>query len=237
MQEDDGATSDQITSLTDVMATIQRSSWEEVHSGWPMVIVQQLGKLLPPQYVAGPRVHLGSNAEVDVASFELQGKSSTIGARVDSGSAITTWAPSEPSLLMETELCDVDEYEVRVYDASRNRRLVAAIELISPANKDRPESRNQFVAMCAASLRQHVSVVLVDIVSSRAFQSIRGVVGANRPTRSCTRQCSADHLRMCRPVASAGRYSCSGNLESRTVTGPTATYFATLAKRRMRSPA
>lgn len=27
-----------------------------------MVIVQQLGKLLPPQYVAGARVHLGSQA-------------------------------------------------------------------------------------------------------------------------------------------------------------------------------
>ena len=148
---------------------IQRLSWEEVQGGWPMVIVQQLGKLLPPQYVAGPRVHLGSNAEVDVASFELQGMGSTIGARADSGSATATWAPSEPSMVMETELCDVDEYEVRVYDASRSRRLVAAIELISPANKDRPESRNQFVAKCAALLRQHVSVVLVDIVSSRAF--------------------------------------------------------------------
>ena len=96
------------------MATIQRSSWEEVHGGWPMVIVQQLGKLLPPQYVAGPRVHLGSNAGVGVASFELQGMGSPIGARADSGSATATWAPSEPSLVMETELCDVDEYEVRL---------------------------------------------------------------------------------------------------------------------------
>ena len=147
----------------------QSSSWEEVHGGWPMVIVQQLGKLLPPQYVAGPRVHLGSNAEVDVASFEFLGKVSPIGASAGSGSAIATWAPSEPSLVMETELCDDDEYEVRIYDASRSRRLVAAIELISPANKDRPESRNQFVAKCAALLRQHVSVVLVDTVSSRAF--------------------------------------------------------------------
>ncbi len=39
----------------------QSSSWEEIHGGWPMVIVQQLGKLLPPQYVAGPRaIQMGS---------------------------------------------------------------------------------------------------------------------------------------------------------------------------------
>ena len=47
--------------------------------------------------------------------------------------------------------------------------MVAAIELISPRNKDRPESRAQFVAKCAALLRQQVSVVLVDVVTTRDF--------------------------------------------------------------------
>lgn len=46
---------------------------------------------------------------------------------------------------------------------------MAAIELISPANKDRPESRRQFVAKCAELLRQHVSIVLVDLVTVRDF--------------------------------------------------------------------
>ena len=45
-------------------------SWEELHGGWPMVIVQQLRKLLPPGYVAGPKVHAGSQVEIDVATFE-----------------------------------------------------------------------------------------------------------------------------------------------------------------------
>lgn len=149
----------------------QRSSWEEVHGGWPMVIVQQLGKILPAQYVAGPRIHLGSQAEVDVASFELQGGQSVGCPFADNGGGVATavWAPTAPSLVMETELGDYDEYEVRVYDATRNRRLVAAIELISPANKDRPQSRHQFVAKCAALLREHVSVTMVDIVCSRDF--------------------------------------------------------------------
>ncbi len=33
------------------------ASWEELHGGWPMVIVQRLRKQLPAGYVAGPRVH------------------------------------------------------------------------------------------------------------------------------------------------------------------------------------
>ena len=66
-------------------------------------------------------------------------------------------------------MADTAEYEVRVYDARRNRRLVAAVELISPSNKDRPEARAQFVSKCAAMLRQSVSVVLVDLVTIRSF--------------------------------------------------------------------
>ncbi len=148
----------------------ERSSWDEVHGGWPMVIVQQLGKILPERFVAAPHVHLGSQAEIDVASFDRHGgaqrKSSTSD---DHGISTADWAPTAATLVVETELADFDEYEVRVYDASRGRQLVAAIELISPSNKDRPESRAQFVAKCAALLREGVSVALVDLVTVRDF--------------------------------------------------------------------
>ena len=109
----------------------RRVTWEEIHGGWPMVIVQQLKKQLPPGYVSAPNVH--------------------------------------PSVAVETEIPDYDEYEVRIYDASRDRTLVAAIELVSPANKDRPEKRNAFVAKCAALLQKGVAVSIVDVVTTRQF--------------------------------------------------------------------
>jgi hypothetical protein len=43
------------------------------------------------------------------------------------------------------------------------------IELVSPANKDRPESRQAFVAKCAALLRKGIAVSLVDLVTIRRF--------------------------------------------------------------------
>jgi hypothetical protein len=61
----------------------------------------------------------------------------------------------------------LDEYEARILDAERERTLVAAIEIVSPANKDRPETRDQFVSKAAALLRQDVCVAIVDIVTSR----------------------------------------------------------------------
>jgi hypothetical protein len=144
------------------------SSWEEVHGQWPAVIVQHLGKTLPPQFTAGPRVHLGAEVEVDVATFESSRVAPAFHPQRDEGGTATAvWAPAEPTLAVETEMSDFDEYEVRVYDTRRGRRLVAAIELISPANKDRPEHRSQFTAKCAALLRQGVSLVLVDVVTAR----------------------------------------------------------------------
>jgi hypothetical protein len=48
----------------------ERHSSEDVHGGWPMMIVQKLAPLLPEGYQAAPRVHLGSDFEVDIATFE-----------------------------------------------------------------------------------------------------------------------------------------------------------------------
>ncbi len=64
-------------------------------------------------------------------------------------------------------LLDLDEYEVLVYDTRSSRRLVAAIEIVSPSNKDRPEHRRAFVAKCASLLKDHVSVTIVDLVTTR----------------------------------------------------------------------
>jgi Protein of unknown function (DUF4058) len=117
-----------------------RRSWEGFHGQWPAMIVIGLSRNLPQRYVAEPRVHLGSSIEVDVATLSVA-----------------------------TDLLEQDEYEVRVYDTRTDRRLVAAIEIVSPANKDRPEHRRGFVTKCAALLQNHVCVVIVDLVTDRDF--------------------------------------------------------------------
>jgi hypothetical protein len=66
-----------------------------------------------------------------------------------------------------------DEYEVLVHDSEGGRRLVAAIEIVSPANKDRPEHRRTFIARCAALLQHLVSVTILDLVTTRNFNLYR----------------------------------------------------------------
>ena len=146
-------------------------SWDELHGAWPTVIVMALNRNLPPRYVAAPRVHLGPHAEIDVTAYETDTPDSAAAKTggANGGVATAVWAPPRPTFDVAVDLPEQDEYEVRVYDTQRHRRLVAAVEIISPANKDRPEHRRAFVAKCAALLQQHVSVALVDLVTTRRF--------------------------------------------------------------------
>jgi hypothetical protein len=160
-------------------------SWEELHGQWPAVIVQHLRKHLPQGYEAAPRVHLGAEVEIDLAAFEKDERPSTQPERGNGGVAAAVWAPPRPSLAVETTLADYDEYEVRIYDAKRHRRLVAAIEIVSPANKDRPEHRGLFVAKCAALVQQGIAVSIVDLVSVRHFNlyaDLLALIGHSDPT-------------------------------------------------------
>jgi hypothetical protein len=76
------------------------------------------------------------------------------------------WAPSRPTFAVAADLLDQYSYEVRVFDTWPDRRLVAAVEIVSPANKDRPENRRALVTKCAALLQQRVSVAIVDLVTT-----------------------------------------------------------------------
>lgn len=149
----------------------KKSSWEGFHGMWPASIVQQLRKLLPPGFVAEPRVHLGTFIEIDVGALESDDapRLPASHANNNGGAAPSAWTAEQPAVAAETDRPEEYEYEVRVFDLERERQLVAAIELVSPTNKDRPESRDTFVAKCTALLRKGIAVSVVDLVTIRRF--------------------------------------------------------------------
>jgi hypothetical protein len=128
-----------------------------------MVIVQQLLPHLPDGFHAEPRVRLGVNFEVDVGASDIRGERDELrGAQTHMAVApAPTWAS-------EADVAEFDEYEVQVYDDARHT-LVAAIEIVSPGNKDRPEARAAFAGKVAALLRRGVCMSIVDVVTERRF--------------------------------------------------------------------
>lgn len=175
--------------LRDHFENPNRRIWERIHGGWPMVMVQHLFRTLPARYHVAPQVHLGQYFEVDIATYDTDrnGRPHSGSDGAGGGLATAVWAPPQPTLTLETEMTDPDEYEVRIFDAEDGQRLVAVIELVSPSNKDRPESRRAFVAKCAALLQQDVCVSIVDLVTIRQFNlyaDLLDLLGRSDPSMS-----------------------------------------------------
>ena len=149
------------------------TAWQGFHGAWPTVIVMDLNRRLPPRYLAEPRVQLGVSMEIDVSAYdeEMPAASASGSGAEERGDAVAAavWAPPRPTFTVAADLPDQDVYEVRVFDTWRDRRLVAAVEIVSPGNKDRPENRRAFVTKCAALLQQRVSVAIVNLVTTRRF--------------------------------------------------------------------
>jgi hypothetical protein len=156
-----------------------RRSWDWLHGGWPMTIASDLNRQLPERYVAGPQVHLAA-IEIDVAAFDQAPES---GLEFAGGPVTAVWAPPRPTLAVVTEP-DADAYEVCIYENSVNQRLVAAIELVSPSNKDRAEHRGDFLAKCVSMLRSSVCVSIVDVVTNRTanlYGELMAMLGQTDP--------------------------------------------------------
>jgi hypothetical protein len=141
----------------------QQRHWDSFHGAWAEAMALTLNqKLLPARFVAEARVKLGGQVEIDVATF----------AENDSASPATdevlAWSAPPP---LATALLDFEAPEVFEVQVSREEggpHLVAAIELVSPRNKDRPASRRMFAAKCASYLHSGVSVIIVDVVTERS---------------------------------------------------------------------
>jgi hypothetical protein len=70
-------------------------------------------------------------------------------------------------LAVTIELPAADAVEVQVFADEDDPRLAAAIELLSPRNKDRPQTRQAFAAKCVGYLQQGSSLVVVDTITTR----------------------------------------------------------------------
>lgn len=145
----------------------QYRDWHGFHQTWAIMLAADLNRRLPAGWFAEPNVQF--QIEIDVAAFDLADTSAAAGAavsRYEGGAALDLWSPPAPTAVKEIPIWE-DVVAVEVYAPERPRNLAGAIELVSPSNKDRPESRESFVTKCERYLRTGVGLAIVDVVTER----------------------------------------------------------------------
>jgi hypothetical protein len=124
-----------------------RRRWHSFHHAWATSIASALNERLPEDYFAELNVQFGIEIDVKAGSPEV-------------------WTSPSPSLTIPFSVV-TDSVEVLVYEVVEGPILAGAIELVSPANKDRPAHREAFVSKSETYLNDGIGLVMVDIVTVR----------------------------------------------------------------------
>jgi hypothetical protein len=139
--------------------------WEGFHHAWATCLVQQLNlETLPRDYFAVPEISLGPDLEIDVATLQQTRPS----GEESKETSTPVYSPPRPKFSVQVSFANLEAIEVRVYRNLDGAELRGAIELVSPANKDRVETRRTFAAKCASYIKHGIGVVIVDVVTSRS---------------------------------------------------------------------
>ena len=134
-----------------------RPGWEGMHIFWMTEIARGLRAVLPPGY----RAVIGSSPLVAVGVSPVKPDVVVTNgpARDPAAGPATTRPAPEP----DVEVAAATLEEDATVQVERDGRLVAAVELISPRNKDRPAAREQYAGRYLNYLRGGVHLLLVDV--------------------------------------------------------------------------
>jgi hypothetical protein len=142
----------------------KRRHWASFHHAWTTLLAQHLNRnVLPRQYVAEPHIKMGVEIESDVGTFE-EDRSTRSGPP---NSAVEAYAAPQPALTLPLDFAGIDLFEVQVRDEDSPGDVVAVIELVSPANKDRRSHRQAFTIKCASYLQAGVALSVVNVVTAQ----------------------------------------------------------------------
>ncbi|MBI4603352.1 MAG: DUF4058 family protein [Planctomycetes bacterium] len=132
-----------------------RVAWKSFHSFWITKIAEHLNQVLPPGFQARP-TELLVGIEPDALILDQAGKPEVRPTK------------SEPALKAATLSAVLDPPAelplVGIYSHHDETRLVAAVELASPGNKDRAESLRAFIEKALFLLYEGVHLLVIDVI-------------------------------------------------------------------------
>jgi hypothetical protein len=141
-----------------------RSGWEGVHHVW----ITELLRWVKPRLPAGYRAYIGSAPTVAVGA-PPERPDVSVRQWIDQAPAAEEPPPPPPAAAAAATEQPDEEIAVATLDpgtalyVESRGRLVAAVELISPRNKDRPIARATYLTRYLGYLLEGVHLLLVDV--------------------------------------------------------------------------
>jgi hypothetical protein len=185
-----------------------RTGWEGVHHLW----IAELLHWVKPRLPAGFRAYIGSapllavgapEGRPDVGVHRWPGQEN---AEADSS---TSGPSTEPREQIEPDV----ELAVATLDpgtalwVEQNGRLVAAVELVSPRNKDRPSAREAYLMRYLGYLLESVNLLMIDVHPRPVgFSFADRIAGELSIEQAPLPPPSAVNYRVGEPAASGGRF-------------------------------
>ena len=133
------------------------------HVGWTSAISESLNaKVLPPCYYALPE-RRAACSRLDCGTFPDDAAASSGG-----GSAGATTSAQAAATLAHTAEAETSYYHRKqttiVVREATDDRVVAVVDIVSPANKRSPEAMRSFVERAADALRDGVHLLIIDLL-------------------------------------------------------------------------
>jgi hypothetical protein len=147
--------------------------WDSLHLVWQNQLLDWVQPLLPEGY----RAYLGAVPALTI---------DTPNGRPDLG--VRTWPPAgeaavtAPPATIEPDVEAVGTFTLdplRAVHIDFHGRLIAAIEIVSPRNKDRPAARERYLGRYLGYLHQGVHLLLTDLLPRPADFSFADAIVAN----------------------------------------------------------
>jgi hypothetical protein len=141
-----------------------RPGWEGVHHLWITELLRWIKPRLPEGYRAyigsAPTVAIGAPAErPDVSVREWKEEEQT----PDSAPANLPSTSPSPTEEPDEEIAVATLDSIKSLYVEMRGRLVSAVELVSPRNKDRPVARATYLARYVGYLLEGVHLLLIDV--------------------------------------------------------------------------
>src|SRR5437870_2629180 len=143
----------------------ERPGWEGVHHLW----LTELLRWIKPRLPAGYRAYIGSPPTVAVGAPQerpdvavRKWTEAPTQAQIAPGNSQPVLEEAIPAPDVEIAVATLDPSAAALQIESHGR-LVAAVELISPRNKDRPVARDTYLTRYLGYLLEGVHLLLVDV--------------------------------------------------------------------------